>query len=364
MHTSAVSRCGFLAFLAMLAAPVWGATTVDFEGFPFTPIDSAGDHPPVATSVLTDQLESAGVLFGKAGVSAGVAVARDSFKPSSGLNSVVGLDGAGTIPGSGANGAAIGDVFFSFVIPGTTIPATTDFVSFTIGDAGGDLDVFQIRSYDTLNALIDVQNVSGAARFPVTISVAGIHRVEVDFTGQGGYSLDDLSFDTPAGGSCGVGCKVAGKSLLVLTSHATNHAKDKLTWKWLKGAATTSGELGSPTSTTTYTLCLHAGSGVASVALPAGSKWRTLGTRGFKFKDPSGTHDGARTALLKSGTAGKAKALVMGKGPNLPDTLVPMLSLPVTAQLVNDTNGTCFEATYGAADVIKNDSTQFKAKTH
>jgi hypothetical protein len=35
---------------------------------------------------------------------------------------------------------------------------------------------------------------------------------------------------------------------------------------------------------------------------------------------------------------------------------------PVTAQLVNDTNSTCFEAIYSAGDVVKNDARQFKAK--
>ena len=38
---------------------------------------------------------------------------------------------------------------------------------------------------------------SGASRFPVTIAALGINRVEVDFTGDFGYSLDDLQFNTP-----------------------------------------------------------------------------------------------------------------------------------------------------------------------
>jgi hypothetical protein len=53
---------------------------------------------------------------------------------------------------------------------------------------------------------------------------------------------------------------------------------------------------------------------------------------------------------------------VKGKGTNVPDTLAPMLPLPVTAQLVNDTNNVCFEAVYNSGDVKKNDATQFKAK--
>ena len=168
-------------------------------------------------------------------------------------------------------------------------------------------------------------------------------------------------------GSCGqlpTGCKAAGKSLLMLRNDATDDSKDKLTFKWLKGAATTPAELGSPESSTDYTLCLYAGSSSATVTIPAGSNWSPLGTTGFKYKEPSGTGApaGARRAVLKSGAAGKAKALVKGKGVNLPDSLVPMLPLPVTAQLVNDDTSACFEAVYDTADVIENDAGQFKAR--
>jgi hypothetical protein len=72
--------------------------------------------------------------------------------------------------------------------------------------------------------------------------------------------------------------------------------------------------------------------------------------------------DGAQKALLKTGDAGRAKALVKAKGTNVPDTLAPELPLPVTTQLINDENGTCFEAVFGMPHVIKNDLRQFKAK--
>jgi len=169
----------------------------------------------------------------------------------------------------------------------------------------------------------------------------------------------------PGPGQCGSapasGCRSAGKSLLLIKNNATDDTKDKLVWKWLKGPETSLEDLGVPTGTTNYTLCLYAGTNSATVALPAGSNWQTAGSKGYKFNDPSGTPDGAQKALLKSGATGKAKALVKGKGTNLPDTLVPALPLPVTVQLVNDTNSTCFEATYNTT--IKNDAKQFKAKT-
>lgn len=155
------------------------------------------------------------------------------------------------------------------------------------------------------------------------------------------------------------GCRTSLKSILIVKNKSPD-TKDKLVWKWLKGAETSLEDLGLPTGTTNYTLCLYAGTISASVAIPAGSSWKAVGTKGFKFKDTSGVPDGAQKALLKSGAAGKAKALVKGKGVNLPDDLAPMLQLPVTAQLVNDTNNVCYGAEYVSA--IKNDSKQFKAK--
>jgi len=184
-----------------------------------------------------------------------------------------------------------------------------------------------------------------------------------EFSGGTGVRVFDEA--VPPGAPCGSapkgGCGQAGKSLLLLKNNGTDDSKDKLVWKWLKGAETSLEDLAVPTGTTNYTLCLYAGTSSALVAIPAGSNWQAAGSRGFKFKDKSGTPDGAQKAILKSGAAGKAKALVKGKGTNLPDTLVPALPLPVTAQLVNDTNITCFEAVYDSGDVKKNDAKKFKA---
>jgi hypothetical protein len=176
----------------------------------------------------------------------------------------------------------------------------------------------------------------------------------------GSYEADGV----PPTGCVGpaTGCLTAAKSVVVIKKDAEDDTQDKLDWKWLKGTETSLQELGAPTGATSYTLCLYAGRASATVALPAGSNWQTAGSKGFKYKDKSGTPNGAQKALLKSGAAGKAKALVKGKGANLPDSLVPPLSLPATVQLVNDTNSICFEAVYSAADVIKNDAGQFKAK--
>ncbi len=152
-------------------------------------------------------------------------------------------------------------------------------------------------------------------------------------------------------------CRTAAKSTLTV-KHSRKDAKNALSWKWLKGAATTPEDLGLPTGTTNYALCVYAGTAATAVALPAGTTWQAARAAGFKFKDVSGVPDGARKAVTDSGAAGKAKALVSGKGINLPDGIFPPLALPVTVQLVNE-NGTCFGATYDGAS--KNSARAFKA---
>ena len=166
------------------------------------------------------------------------------------------------------------------------------------------------------------------------------------------------------------GCRTAGKSSLLLKDDATD-AKDKLVWKWTKGAATTLAELGTPTGTTGYTLCIYAGSANALVAKatvpPDPVKWQPVSDVGWKYKDPAATADGVQKVLLKSGAAGKAKELLKGKGsalPDLPPGTLPVAvdGFPVVAQLFNNETNLCWEGRFDAADVKSNTAAQFKAK--
>jgi hypothetical protein len=65
--------------------------------------------------------------------------------------------------------------------------------------------------------------------------------------------------------------------------------------------------------------------------------------------------------LLSGGGAGQAKILAKGKGANLPDPNLP-LATPVTVQLVNGDTGLCWESSFEAGDIGKNEAGQFKAK--
>ena len=68
-----------------------------------------------------------------------------------------------------------------------------------------------------------------------------------------GEQCDDGNF---ASGCClptcqhPAGCRAAGKSLLLLKNDASDDSKDKLIWKWLKGAETSLADLGAPAGTT------------------------------------------------------------------------------------------------------------------
>ncbi len=148
----------------------------------------------VSGDIITDQTKRSGVVFGRPGVSAGVAgvdSSDDISFPISGNTSVAGLDANGNIPG-----IFTGDIYFSFVGRILPIGRTADRVAFTIGDVGGDLDIWEIRAYDRRDNLILTENVSSTAFIRVELSAPGIHRVEVDFddNNPAGYGFDDLDF--------------------------------------------------------------------------------------------------------------------------------------------------------------------------
>ena len=162
-----------------------------------------------------------------------------------------------------------------------------------------------------------------------------------------------LSFLCPAA-PVPSGCRAPGKSLLLLDVE-----KDKLIWKWLRGAETQIADLGDPTLDTPYALCVYDASGLQFAAdVGAGANWSAAGSSGFKYKDSTLAQHGIRLIRLKSGAAGSAKAIVKGKGAELPDPTLP-LTLPVKVQLLNG-DGECWESEYTSATDSSVD--RFKAK--
>jgi hypothetical protein len=163
--------------------------------------------------------------------------------------------------------------------------------------------------------------------------------------------------DAPA-----INCLTSAKSIMLIKSNASDHSKDKLLWRWIKGAQVDQSALADPISGASYALCVYAGVGstlIANAALPPGASWSAIGDKGYKFKGSS--PDGLSLALLKGGAAGRSKALAKGKGAALPAPTLP-LAYPVTVQLKKDGSPLCLESTFTNADEKNNDATQFKAK--
>ncbi|MEL7472899.1 MAG: hypothetical protein AAGK04_06220 [Planctomycetota bacterium] len=194
--------------VAALAGQSLGGALLTFEGLPSAGEQVRGVPPP--ETVLTDDFQNLGVLFGGP-TTLGVAVVDrvDSFAPSSGVNSVVGLDASGSIPF-----AASGSIEFRFVEPGTATPSIANGVSFTIGDSGNDLDQFVITAFGAGGQILEQIDEAAALRFAVDLSVDNISSVQIAFPfSDTGYSLDDLAFTiVPAPGTS----VVMGLALLAL----------------------------------------------------------------------------------------------------------------------------------------------------
>ncbi len=167
----------------------------------------------------------------------------------------------------------------------------------------------------------------------------------------------------------GSACAEAGASLLAIKDkhdlgEPGGSDRDKLIWKWLGGAAAmTQANLAAPTSDTEYALCIYDGSPSSlamEMAIPSnasGGSWDAIRDRGYKYRDPTASSEGALKVLLKSGPAGKPKAQVVGKGANLRmgSDLLPLdTSGDIVAQLRNPTTGQCWESVFPPSSVRRN----------
>jgi cysteine-rich repeat protein len=138
--------------------------------------------------------------------------------------------------------------------------------------------------------------------------------------------------------------------------------RDRLRFEWLRGAATTLDEFGTPTSAgNDPTLCVYDGAGgvdrmVFQAAAVGGSGWRTRKGR-FHYRSRGGLPGGITKAELRPGRAGKARIVVEGKGAALSLPTLP-LTAPVTAQL--ETAGGCFAA--GFASPKRSTGSVFRAR--
>jgi hypothetical protein len=169
---------------------------------------------------------------------------------------------------------------------------------------------------------------------------------------------------------CGNGprttCKSGGTASLQIADNASDDSKDKLSWKWGKGAETSFAELGEPNNGAAYALCVYGDDGATLLLdayVPASAtKWKVAGTKGYKYSDKAGTAAGLQKITLGSGSAGKAKMSVRGKGVNLPAMALGNIGLPAIASLVNSQTSACYAARFTSGDVADNSTQAFKAK--
>jgi len=88
---------------------------------------------------------------------------------------------------------------------------------------------------------------------------------------------------------------------------------------------------------------------VLDALAPAGASCRgkpcwTSTKRGFRYVDRGAVRDGLSRLKLKSGDAGKAAALVLGRGDDLRVPSLPLVP-PLTVQL-RASSGVCWDADY------------------
>jgi 6-phosphogluconolactonase (cycloisomerase 2 family) len=159
------------------------------------------------------------------------------------------------------------------------------------------------------------------------------------------------------------------KAVLQLKDSPDDEA-DKLTAKWLKGAAFAIGDFGDPIDQPDDVVtCIYDASAdpqpVLEALVPGGGScrgkpcWKTnsSGTT-LKYKDSFLFPDGIATLTAKGGAAGLTSVKVKGKRSPLPMPTLP-LTPPVRLQIQAST-GTCWEAVFSTP--ITNDALQFKAK--
>ncbi len=168
------------------------------------------------------------------------------------------------------------------------------------------------------------------------------------------------------------GCRtpvIPGAAQLQIRNVAPD-TKDRLQWKWGKGAATPKSAFGSPTTDTDYRLCLYDGEDtlLTHASMPAGGScnvkspkpcWRESAS-GFRYVDRDLTPSGVQQLVLRTGVDGKAKIMLKGRGPTLRTPALPITHLPVRVQLTN-TAGSCWGATYSTT--LTNLGGTFKAKS-
>ncbi len=273
--------------------------------------------------------------------------------------------------------------------PSTTqvacFPPSTDNVTQTYSSCGG-VHV-KLTSWDAGHATIYAFSDGANKAWDYTLGLFTLPGLP-DADGDGVADVDDDCLDTPnadqtdadhdcRGDACEsapplsgptplAGCRevtAAKKAALSMKANA-DPTKDRLSWRWAKGAATALADYGDPVGRTDYALCVYDETGgtpalATTAAIPHGGLWKPIATQGFRYKDAARANAGIGRVILKSGAAGKAMIVVKGKGSALPLPALPLHDdAAVTTQLVSS-DGPCWTGTFPAPASV-NTATVFK----
>lgn len=148
-------------------------------------------------------------------------------------------------------------------------------------------------------------------------------------------------------------CRSAEKASVVI-KNGPGSDRDLVDYKWTRGAATELIEMGDPTTSTAYTLCVfdNAMRLKLSADVPAGescgdvSCWRPK-SKGYRYDDDRGLADGVGKIRLTAGLEARSSVHVRGSGAGLDLPVLP-LAAPVTVQVINSDTGVCFGTTFSS----------------
>jgi subtilisin family serine protease len=154
------------------------------------------------------------------------------------------------------------------------------------------------------------------------------------------------------------GCKrptASRASRLYMKVNSARHTRDLLKWQWKRGAATSPGEFGDPTTNAAYSFCIYPAQAPRlrlNASMPAGGLcasrpcWSSFGT-GWKYADRLLSPTGISSLKLRAGDVGQASVEVKGAGERLQAPQLPLIGT-VRAQLINTATNECWEAAYSS----------------
>lgn len=119
------------------------------------------------------------------------------------------------------------------------------------------------------------------------------------------------------------GCVTADRVKMTVIDKADD-SKDQLKWSWNKGDSMAFAELGVPSATTSYELCVYdrtatVPSLVATIALGPSGLWVPKANSGsWQYEDSSAVVDGVKQVKLRAREAGKSKVQFVARGAAIP----------------------------------------------